>query len=221
MAAKVANAPINTYFDVTPVGRILNKFSSDLQTSDNEISWNFGFLLTMIALFVLTICVSISAVPWLAFLIPVIAGVAYFVSLRNIGVFKEMNRIVSVSKSPLLSLIQETINGASTIRAFSRQATYIERNRQLLNNNILSNLHKFGVEYWMNMRLDFLVIGVMAAICSCAIFSKGHADPILLALMVNYTLQLNLVILSMVRTVQMLEGKMVSIDRLFKILEIP
>jgi hypothetical protein len=44
------------------------------------------------------------------------------------------------------------------------------------------------VEYWMNMRLDFLVIGVMAVICSCAIFSKEHADPILLALMVNYTL---------------------------------
>ena len=30
MLAKVLNAPINLYFEVTPIGRILNKFSKDL-----------------------------------------------------------------------------------------------------------------------------------------------------------------------------------------------
>lgn len=36
---KVTNAPINTYFDVTPVGRILNKFSKDLTAAEGEVGW--------------------------------------------------------------------------------------------------------------------------------------------------------------------------------------
>lgn len=34
MIENVMNAPINLYFDVTPVGRILNKFSKDLAVVD-------------------------------------------------------------------------------------------------------------------------------------------------------------------------------------------
>jgi len=32
---KVIRAPINLYFDVTPIGKILNRFSKDLQVLDN------------------------------------------------------------------------------------------------------------------------------------------------------------------------------------------
>jgi len=39
---------------------------------------------------------------------------------------KEVSRIESVSKSPLLAFLSETISGSSTIRAFSRQKEFIE-----------------------------------------------------------------------------------------------
>jgi len=35
MLSKVLNAPVNLYFDVTPIGRILNKFSKDLDVADS------------------------------------------------------------------------------------------------------------------------------------------------------------------------------------------
>ena len=35
MLNKVLNAPINLYFDVTPIGRILNRFSKDLNVVEN------------------------------------------------------------------------------------------------------------------------------------------------------------------------------------------
>lgn len=40
MIERVGNAPINLYFDITPIGRVLNKFSSDL----NDLSSMFGML---------------------------------------------------------------------------------------------------------------------------------------------------------------------------------
>ena len=38
MIDKVVHAPVNLYFDVTPIGRIMNKFSKDL----DSLSIRFG-----------------------------------------------------------------------------------------------------------------------------------------------------------------------------------
>jgi len=48
MLYRVLNAPINLYFDVTPIGRILNKFSKDLSGIEREFSWDVGNFLAMI-----------------------------------------------------------------------------------------------------------------------------------------------------------------------------
>jgi len=40
MIESLGNAPINLYYDVTPIGRVLNKFSSDL----NDLSAWFGMM---------------------------------------------------------------------------------------------------------------------------------------------------------------------------------
>lgn len=39
MMEKVLNAPINLYFDTTPIGRIMNRFSKDLQLI--EVMFNY------------------------------------------------------------------------------------------------------------------------------------------------------------------------------------
>ena len=39
MIKKVLNAPINLFFDVTPIGRILNKFSKDLSVLELQLGW--------------------------------------------------------------------------------------------------------------------------------------------------------------------------------------
>lgn len=41
MVEKVFWAPINLYYDVTPTGRILNKFSKDLDQVDNQAFWYY------------------------------------------------------------------------------------------------------------------------------------------------------------------------------------
>lgn len=120
MLSKISHAPINLYFDVTPVGRVLNKFSNDLLVADTEMGWNVGFLMTISSVFLQTTLVSVVAVPWLALTLPIIFLASYLISIKNIPVFKEMNRVTNVTKSPMLSLIQETHTGSSTIRAFNR-----------------------------------------------------------------------------------------------------
>lgn len=118
MVERIVHAPINTYFDVTPVGRILNRFTKDMTLADDEIGWDYSFLFQMVTFTMLTFAVAFYTVPWLMLLMPFVFIFIYFISIRNFAVFKEMNRIETVSKSPLLSYLQESFNGASTIRAF-------------------------------------------------------------------------------------------------------
>jgi ABC-type multidrug transport system fused ATPase/permease subunit len=47
MLQKFFNAPINLFFDVTPIGRILNKFSKDLSGIEREFAWDVGNFLAM------------------------------------------------------------------------------------------------------------------------------------------------------------------------------
>jgi len=47
MIRRVSNAPINLYYDVTPIGRVLNKFSSDLGDLSTQLGFTYGSMLAM------------------------------------------------------------------------------------------------------------------------------------------------------------------------------
>ena len=120
MLAKVFNAPINLYFDVTPIGRILNKFSKDLSGIEREFSWEVGSFLadTYQALAILVVAVIV--VKWILVILPILGFLSYRLYVNSITSFRETTRLESLTKSPLLSLFSETFNGASTIRTFKK-----------------------------------------------------------------------------------------------------
>ena len=68
--------------------------------------------------------------------------------------YKETNRIESVTKSPLLSFLQETQTGGSVIRAFKREADFRLVNYELINKNTLANQMSTGVWTWYSIRMD-------------------------------------------------------------------
>ena len=120
MVARILNAPINLYFDTTPIGRILNRFSKDLQLVETTFYFQLGGIYvgayTMLSMIVLSIIV----LPWIALIYPVLILLVGILFKLSIAATKEVSRVESVSKSPLLSFLQESISGASTIRAFGR-----------------------------------------------------------------------------------------------------
>ena len=72
MIVKVLKAPINLFFDVTPIGRILNRFSKDMQVLDNEMGWTLGYLMTIIYMGISTLAVAAVAVYWILIPLPLI-----------------------------------------------------------------------------------------------------------------------------------------------------
>jgi ATP-binding cassette subfamily C (CFTR/MRP) protein 3 len=120
MIKHVLHAPVNLYFDTTPIGRILNKFSKDLNMLENEFGYETGSFLAMIYMLVYVIVVAVFAVKWIAFLLPIILLISYLLVKRTASSIRETVRLQATTKSPLLSHLGETMSGASTIRAYGK-----------------------------------------------------------------------------------------------------
>jgi len=133
MIDSVLNAPINLYFDTTPTGRIMNRFSKDLTTIEQNLPYLFGSFYINVYILISIFVIAAIVVDWVAVIFPLIAAFVFYLFRHVIGATKEVERIKNVTKSPLLSFLSETIAGSSTIRAFGRKQDFIEQNNKLLN----------------------------------------------------------------------------------------
>lgn len=120
MIEKVLNAPVNLYFDITPSGRFLNRFSKDLAGIELKLNYMWDTAYVNFYILVSIFVISLTVVFYIAAIFPFLALGIYYLFRQAIAGNKEVKRIKSVTKSPLLSLLSETIIGSSTIRAFDR-----------------------------------------------------------------------------------------------------
>ncbi len=103
MIKRVLNAPINLYFDVTPIGRILNKFSKDLQTVEDDLSYSISGTVACFYISMCVVIISVSASPWLLLILPVIFYMLYKLYRYVIFSLRETSRVEIISRSPMLS----------------------------------------------------------------------------------------------------------------------
>ena len=118
MIHKVLRAPINLFFDVTPIGRILNRFSKDLAVLDTSIFFTISFTFYCFYQTISTLVVSAIAVYWIVIPLPIVFIAYYKLFSYSIKSQKETERLCSLTKSPIISYLSETTNGISTIRSF-------------------------------------------------------------------------------------------------------
>ncbi|CDW87468.1 abc transporter [Stylonychia lemnae] len=221
MIARIIKAPINLFFDVTPIGRILNRFSKDLTTLDQDIAFTISTAVVCFYGVVSTLVVSAVAIYWIVIPIPLVLFLLYKVFKYSINSYRESSRIESITKSPLISFLSETAAGISTIRSFKKSDEFITRNFKLLNNNILANQVQNGIGAWISLRLDAISISVMALACSFCLVFKDSSDPVMIGMLLTYILNLTDLLLYLMYLISQIERKMVSVQRCFKLLDIP
>lgn len=135
MLSRVMRAPMS-WFNTTPSGRIINRFSKDIDTVDVTIRFNVR-LLMVIALRSVTslILISVGSAFSIILIVPVV--LLYFLfQIFYISTSRQLKRIESATKSPIYSHFTETIMGTSSIRAFGvRQEFILESNHRVDVNN--------------------------------------------------------------------------------------
>ncbi|CAG8609413.1 5455_t:CDS:10 [Gigaspora rosea] len=168
---QVIRAPLR-FFDTTPVGRILNRFSNDFETIDSnlagELAWFLiNVLMTLSSMAVMTVITKEFLVAAIFFgIIYTIVGTLYAKASR------ELKRMSSVSRSLLYSYFTETLIGITTIRAFGASKRIDKNSRPffymwLINRwlafrfNITSSFASFLAGIFILWNLDYIDAGTI------------------------------------------------------------
>ena len=144
----------------------------------------------MIYIILQVMVISTLASPYIIILFPPMLILSFNLVKYTVRTLRETSRIQSITKSPLLSFLSESINGASTIRAFGRTDDFIKANNKLLNENIIAVIMNSGVNSWFSIRIDMIAVGMIGILTMTGIFSRAYVDPVMLSLMLQYSLQL-------------------------------
>lgn len=75
--------------------------------------------------------------------------------------YQEVSRVESITCSPVLTHLSETLSGSSTIRAFGRGTQFTLQNSSLLNTHSNAHFWQISLNSWIAVRAEFLSMGIL------------------------------------------------------------
>ncbi|KAJ2837511.1 hypothetical protein FBU31_001129, partial [Coemansia sp. 'formosensis'] len=208
------------FFDSTPLGRIISRFSRDMYTIDDStmdtLVWWSGDILAVLSVIVIITAITPIFIIVVAIVSLLYAGIAYY----YLNTSRELKRLESTSMSPLLSLFGELILGVSTIRAFGAKHLYIKEALNRINAHNQPSYLVCATSSWLSMRIDFSGAIVSFA---CALFilaSLDWLDAGLAGFALSYALTFSERMLWVIRNYSDNELHMNAIERVCQYLKI-
>ena len=170
MAFAIFRSPMS-FFETTPAGRILNRFSSDIYRVDEVLSRMFNMLFVNAARAFFTLAIVTAATP--AFLILIIPLAFVYLAYQKyyLRTSRELKRLDSVSRSPVYAHFQESLGGLTTIRAYRQQQRFVLENEWRMDANLRAYFPSISANRWLAVRLEFIGSVIILAAASFAIIS--------------------------------------------------
>ncbi|KAL5020060.1 hypothetical protein ScPMuIL_002952 [Solemya velum] len=201
-----------SFFDTTPVGRMMNRFSSDIDIIDTNLPLTFRLWMIMVFNLVsVIIVVSVNTPIFLAVIVPV--SLIYFVMLRfYLPTARQVKRMESVTRSPIYNHFSETISGASVIRAFRSVDRFVDESRIRVDKNCTFFFAANTAARWISVRLETLgaLLIFVAAIFAMITPDLNGAE---VGLSVTYAMQITIAMNLVVQSVSDMEMNIVSAER--------
>ncbi|PNI77423.1 ABCC10 isoform 8 [Pan troglodytes] len=212
---RVLMAPV-TFFNATPTGRILNRFSSDVACADDSLPFILNILLANAAGLLGLLAVLGSGLPWLLLLLPPLSIMYYHVQRHYRASSRELRRLGSLTLSPLYSHLADTLAGLSVLRATGATYRFEEENLRLLELNQRCQFATSATVQWLDIRLQLMGAAVVSAIAGIALVQhqQGLANPGLVGLSLSYALSLTGLLSGLVSSFTQTEAMLVSVERL-------
>ncbi|KAJ2775506.1 hypothetical protein IWQ57_000411 [Coemansia nantahalensis] len=223
MLVSLMRAPMS-YFDTTPMGRILNRFASDVSHCDTYLPKNVSDLMVLASTVATSVLVIAFATPTIVLaLIPLV--IAYnSVQQRYLACSRELKRMLSTTRSPIVAHFQETLGGVATVRAYGHQARFTHENESRLEANTRVNWANCMLRRWLTLRLETMGNLVMVGTTVLAVASlhyTGDGDAGLVGLAVTYSFLLSSQLSSTVKVYTDLENSMTQLERCIEYANLP
>ncbi|XP_029968450.1 multidrug resistance-associated protein 4-like [Salarias fasciatus] len=208
------------FFDINPIGRILNRFSKDIGYLDSLLPWTFVDFIQVFLQVVGVIAIAGLIIPWI--LLPVVPLLVVFLILRCyfLQTSRDIKRLESTTRSPVFSHLSCSLQGLSTIRAFKAQ----QRFQQMFDE--YQDLHSeawflfLTTSRWLAVRLDGICSVFVTIISFGCVYLRDGLEPGAVGLALSYALTLTGMFQWGVRQSAEVENMMTSVERVVEYAEL-
>ncbi|XP_023552326.1 ABC transporter C family member 10-like [Cucurbita pepo subsp. pepo] len=204
-----------SFYDSTPLGRILSRVSMDLSIVDLDVPFSLIFAVGATAnayaalgvLAVITWQVLFISIPTIV--LAICLQRYYFASA------KELMRLNGTTKSIVANHLSESIAGAVTIRAFAEEERFFKKNLEFVDGNASPFFHNFSANEWLIQRLEMLSAVVLASAAFCIVLlPTGSFSPGFIGMALSYGLSLNVSLVFSIQNQCNLANHIISVERL-------
>lgn len=210
---RIIRAPMR-FFDTTPVGRTLNRFSSDMNAIDTALAPALSqFIGTASQVFGSIIAIAYTTKG--IFLVPLVPLLALYYTIQVFfrKTSTELQRLSSISLSPVYSHFSETLSGLSVIRAFGARDRFTHTSDRLMDENTRLFFSSITASDWLGLRLDFLGSLISFAVAAIVSIWTGIMPAGWAGLALTYSFEITGYLKHAVRMVADTESRMNAVER--------
>ncbi|XP_042505968.1 ABC transporter C family member 10-like [Macadamia integrifolia] len=214
-------APMS-FYDSTPLGRILSRVSSDLSIVDLDVPFSLIFTFGSTA----NTCASLGVLAFVTWQVLFVYVPVIYLTLRLQKYYfssaKELMRINGTTKSFVANHLAESIAGAMTIRAFEDEERFFATNLNVIDRNASPFFHNFSANEWLIQRLELLSATVLSSSAlAMVLLPPGTFGSGFVGMALSYGLSLNMSLIFSIQNQCTLANYIISVERLNQYMHIP
>uniref|UniRef100_A0A8C3XCL4 ATP binding cassette subfamily C member 8 n=1 Tax=Catagonus wagneri TaxID=51154 RepID=A0A8C3XCL4_9CETA len=220
LLSQIILAPMR-FFETTPLGSILNRFSSDCNTIDQHIPSTLECLSRSTLLCVSALAVISYVTPvFLVALLP-LAVVCYFIQKYFRVASRDLQQLDDTTQLPLLSHFAETVEGLTTIRAFRYEARFQQKLLEYTDSNNIASLFLTAANRWLEVRMEYIgaCVVLIAAVTSISNSLHRELSAGLVGLGLTYALMVSNYLNWMVRNLADMEIQLGAVKHIHGLLK--
>ncbi|EYC38271.1 hypothetical protein Y032_0728g1885 [Ancylostoma ceylanicum] len=206
-----------SFFDTTPLGRVLNRCAKDIDVVDMLVPMTFRYLAACALQVISTLVVIVISTPIFVVVILPLASLYCSFLRYYVPTSRQLKRLENKYRSPIYSHFSETIQGAASVRAFDKVDEFRNASGSVVD-SFMKCRHSTITSYrWLALRLEAIGNLVILFAATFAVVSKELgwvSSPGIIAVSITYALNVTEVLNFAVRQISDIETNIVAVERI-------
>ncbi|KAJ5535821.1 oligomycin resistance ATP-dependent permease yor1 [Penicillium frequentans] len=210
---KIMRAPV-WFFDTTPLGRIVNRFSKDVYVMDDALPESLRLFMVGTAMVLGILSLIVSEFHWFGIALVPCTAIFFFSAFYYRASARELKRHESVLRGVVLARFSETLSGVTTIRTYSMQKQFSKSMQHAIDDMNSANFLTSANQRWLGIRLDFVGVLLIVAAGVLVVIQRSTQNPAISGVVLSYSLGAAQVLQFIIRQWANVENAMNATERI-------
>lgn len=210
---RTLRAPMS-FFDTTPLGRITNRFSRDVDVMDNNLTDAMRMYFLTLSMIISVFALIIAYFHWFALALAPLAILFLLAASYYRASAREVKRFESVLRSVVFAKFGEGLTGVASIRAYGLKDRFVADLRKAIDDMNGAYYLTFSNQRWLSVRLDLIGNALVFTTAILVVSSRFSVNPSIGGLVLSYILSIVQMLQFTVRQLAEVENGMNAVERI-------